>query len=192
MHPHNKHQLRRIFREKRMQLSAGLLNELNGLLLGQAKQLDWGRFKTVHLFLPIHGNHEPDTYAIADWLRSAYPGLRLAVSRSDRETGGMTPILWDSHTVLKENSWKIPEPENGTPIALHEIDAFLVPLLVFDKKGNRIGYGKGFYDRFLSGCRPDAARIGLSLFDPIDEISDLNAYDIPLTMCLTPTNKWAF
>lgn len=189
---YTKHELRQLYREKRIHLSSDNLSLFNELLLYQVKRLDLGGLRTIHLFLPIEGNHEPDTYAIADWLKAKYPQVRLAISKSDSKTSGMTPIIWESQTALKENRWKIPEPENGTPIFPYEIDALFVPLLAFDSKGNRVGYGKGFYDRFLSECRPDAVKIGLSLFDPVTAISDLNEYDIPLNKCITPTKTWTF
>jgi|SRR5690606_9491411 len=192
IYPNDKRQLRRTYREKRMHLSHESLNELNAGLLSGVKRLEWRGFQTVHLFLPIAGNHEPNTLAIAEWLRSTYPEMRLAISTSNNETREMTPVLWDSNTRLVENRWKIPEPGNGTPIDAREIDALFVPLLIFDKTGNRVGYGKGFYDRFLARCRPDAVKIGLSLFDPVEIISDLNPFDVPLDMCITPTKTWSF
>lgn len=68
----------------------------------------------------------------------------------------------------------------------------LIPLLAFDKKGYRVGYGKGFYDRFLADCRPDVVKVGLSVFEPIDEIADLNEFDIKMDFCITPNRVWQF
>jgi 5-formyltetrahydrofolate cyclo-ligase len=48
-----------------------------------------------------------------------------------------------------------------------------VPLLAFDKKGNRVGYGKGFYDAFLSKCKPETIKIGLSFFEAEETIDDV-------------------
>ena len=188
--PQTKQVLRGIYREKRLRLSANVLNQLNTGLLDGVKQLDFSNTQTIHLFLPIAGNHEPDTMAIASWLRGAYPGVRLATSKTTPQT--MSAVSWEPDATLTENQWKIPEPERCQPIAPEEIDALFVPLLAFDKKGHRVGYGKGFYDRFLSDCRPDVVKIGLSLFDPIEAISDLHPHDIPLSLCVTPTRKWVF
>ncbi|WP_257657376.1 5-formyltetrahydrofolate cyclo-ligase [Parapedobacter lycopersici] len=187
-----KHALRQAYREKRIRLSADELNRLNESLLEQVKQFDMVGIRTIHLFLPIKGNHEPDTFAIADWLLERYPGIRLATTQHGKDMQAMTPVIWDRRAPLKENRWKIPEPEQGVSIPADTIDALFIPLLAFDKNGNRVGYGKGFYDRFLDTCRPDALRIGLSLFDPVDAISDLHTHDIPLSHCITPTGRWAF
>lgn len=192
MHRYTKHELRQIYRERRIHLPHDELDRLNGFLLEQAKQLDITGVRTIHLFLPIIGNHEPDTYALADWLRVEHPQIRLAISRSDPATSSMTSVIWENDTPLIENHWKIPEPQSGQPIDIREIDAVFVPLLIFDHNGNRVGYGKGFYDRFLKECRHDTKKIGLSLFDPVPAISDLNEYDIPLDKCVTPTKTWVF
>jgi 5-formyltetrahydrofolate cyclo-ligase len=62
----------------------------------------------------------------------------------------------------------------------------LIPLLAFDKKGNRVGFGKGYYDKFLVHCKPTVLKVGLSFFDPVDEIEDIIGIDIPLDFCVTP------
>jgi 5-formyltetrahydrofolate cyclo-ligase len=73
-----------------------------------------------------------------------------------------------------------------------EIDLVLVPLLTFDKRGHRVGYGKGYYDKFLARCNPYVIKIGLNFYDPVDEISDINAFDIPLDFCVTHHEIYAF
>ncbi|MDQ3180555.1 MAG: 5-formyltetrahydrofolate cyclo-ligase, partial [Acidobacteriota bacterium] len=71
-------------------------------------------------------------------------------------------------------------------IETEKIDIVLVPLLCFDRKGFRVGYGKGFYDRFLKNCRTDCLKIGLSYFAPIKEISDVQDFDVRLDFSITP------
>ena len=69
----------------------------------------------------------------------------------------------------------------------------MLPLLAFDKKGYRVGYGKGFYDRFLLNLKEDALKVGLSLFEVEDDlISDINSYDIPMDICVTPEILYTF
>ena len=67
-----------------------------------------------------------------------------------------------------------------------------VPLLTFDRDGYRIGYGKGFYDKYLAGCREDCIKAGFSYFEPIDSIEDLHEFDISLDLCITPQNVYVF
>jgi 5-formyltetrahydrofolate cyclo-ligase len=67
-----------------------------------------------------------------------------------------------------------------------------VPLLAFDEKGFRVGYGKGFYDRFLKQCKDGGIKIGLSYFNPIDTIEDAGEFDVPLNFCITPQKVYVF
>ena len=83
----------------------------------------------------------------------------------------------------------IPEPIHKA-IYQSNPDLILVPLLGFDKKGNRVGYGKGFYDRFLAKCRSDVLKVGVSFFEPTDRISDVSPFDIRLDYCITPARVW--
>jgi 5-formyltetrahydrofolate cyclo-ligase len=62
-----------------------------------------------------------------------------------------------------------------------------------DSTGHRIGYGKGYYDRFLRTCRPECKKIGLSFFEVMEEtIADAGEHDIPLDACITPTQLVQF
>lgn len=72
------------------------------------------------------------------------------------------------------------------------LDAVLVPLIAFDARGFRVGYGKGFYDRFLKTCRADCLKIGLSLFPPVEKIADTADFDVKLDACATPEKIWRF
>ena len=72
----------------------------------------------------------------------------------------------------------IPEPLDATPVDFHEVDLILVPLLAFDKNKNRIGYGGGFYDRLLNETK--AAKVGLSLSPPLDQLIQKEEWDVPM------------
>lgn len=100
-------------------------------------------------------------------------------------------LLTDS-TILQPNKWNIPEPVNGVEVPASKIDVVFVPLLAFDQLGNRVGYGKGFYDRFLRECRDGIIKVGLSLFEAEDFIEDTDENDIPLDYCVTPKKIYSF
>ncbi|RXR20844.1 5-formyltetrahydrofolate cyclo-ligase [Flavobacterium amnicola] len=143
-----------------------------------------------HLFLPIEAQKEVNTEFLLQIL--AGRDKEVVVSKSDFETGSMTHYLLTDNTKLKVNNYGIPEPVDGLEVPAHKIDVVFVPLLAYDKKGNRVGYGKGFYDRFLSECKPDVIKIGLSYFDPEERISDLTEHDVKLNFCVTPEGEIQF
>ncbi|WP_114777495.1 5-formyltetrahydrofolate cyclo-ligase [Botryobacter ruber] len=146
--------------------------------------------QTVHVFLPILKNNEVNTWVIIDRLRVEHPEVRVAVPVTDVAQRVLTHHHLTDEAVLLENDWGIPEPQNAHIIQAEEVDVVLLPLLAFDKTGHRVGYGKGFYDRFLADCRPDVLKVGLSLEPPVERIADPNPFDVPLDCAITPESVW--
>lgn len=192
MGPSTKQALRKIYREKRIGLSTEKFHQLHDQLMMQVDALEFGPSQTIHLFLPIAGNKEPDTFAIAGRLRQRYPDMRIVLPKTEPGTHEMKHLIWDANTELVQNHWGIPEPVTGTAVQPQEIDAVFLPLLAFDELGNRVGYGKGYYDRFLAECRQTVRKIGLSLFEAVEAINDVSAHDVAMDLCLTPTRIWTF
>ena len=135
---------------------------------------------------------EVDTHSVVQFLKFSNPGLHIVVPKTGTEGNSMTHYLYDEHTVLVENRYHIMEPAGGERVASSDIDLVLVPLLAFDERGNRVGYGKGFYDRFLAECRKDVIKVGLSFFEAESLIKDTDEFDIPLTYCVTPQKVYEF
>ena len=106
--------------------------------------------------------------------------------------GQMDARLVSSTTQWQKKEWGIPEPQNGVWVAPNFISVMFVPLLAFDKRGYRVGFGKGYYDRFIARCTPNVVTVGLSYFDAVDEITNIMPFDIPLRYCLTPQKVYAF
>lgn len=146
--------------------------------------------QTVHVFLPILKNNEVNTWFIIEKLRLEQPGVRVVVPVTDVVQNVLAHHHLTEEAVLVENAWGIPEPQNAQVIQAHEVDVVLLPLLAFDKSGHRVGYGKGFYDRFLADCRPDVQKIGLSLEPQVEQIADPNPFDVPLDAVVTPEEVW--
>ncbi len=144
----------------------------------------------LHTFISDGFRNEVNTMTVKDYVHNSLPTLRWVAPRIVPGTRQMEHFLWDSTVSLIANRWGIQEPD---PAVSHRIsptllDAILVPLLAYDRVGNRAGYGGGYYDRFLAECNPDALKVGLSFFDPIDLVSDSGAWDIILDYCITPTS----
>jgi 5-formyltetrahydrofolate cyclo-ligase len=104
----------------------------------------------------------------------------------------MTHFLLTDNTKIKKNQYNIPEPIDGLEVQTNKIDIVFVPLLAFDKTGHRVGYGKGFYDKFLSECKPETIKIGLSFFEPEEKIDDIIEDDMNLDYCVTPNSVYKF
>ena len=94
--------------------------------------------------------------------------------------------LYEKNILIKKNNLGIPEPLNGNKIKTKLIEVVFVPLIIVDKIGNRVGYGKGYYDRFLNKCDKKVIKVGLSFFDIIEKIEDTTHNDIRLNFCITP------
>jgi 5-formyltetrahydrofolate cyclo-ligase len=114
------------------------------------------------------------------------------VSKSDFATFEMTHYLLTDNTKFKKNNYNIAEPIDGIEVPVSKIEVVFVPLLAYDEKGNRVGYGKGFYDNFLSKCNPEIIKIGLSFFEPEATIEDISVTDIKLDFCITPNRIISF
>lgn len=146
-------------------------------------------FLYFHLFLQIPEKKEIDTSYILTILQAKDKNVIVPKISG---TSTLLNYLLTDNTLLKKNRWNIPEPLDGITVPANKIEVVFVPLLAFDLKGNRVGYGKGFYDNFLKECTSDVVKIGLSLFEAVEEITDLNPRDVPLDYCVTPKKVYTF
>lgn len=146
----------------------------------------------IHLFLPIKKNNEIDTRHIYERLWHKHPQIRTFVPRVDFENNEIESVEFRKDSNLITNKWGISEPVSGSTLEPKDLDLALIPLLCFDRRGNRVGYGKGFYDRFLAKCRHDCLKVGLSHFEPVNKILDINKHDVGLNLCITPENLYKF
>lgn len=186
----NKKDLRKKYKELRSQLSVTELEELSLTIANQLLKMDIWQKTYYHLFLPIEKQSEINTEYILQIL--AGKDKEIVVSKSDFESGLMTHYLLTDNTKINTNSYGIPEPIDGLEVPVSKIDVVFVPLLAFDKNGHRVGYGKGFYDRFLLESKPETIKIGLSFFEAEESISAILPSDIRLDFCVTPKEIIAF
>ncbi len=187
-----KEQLRILYKEKRKELSIQAIEKFNDLILINFQKIKLPFINCVHTYLASLRLREADTVMLIRYLEFKNPDLKIAVPKIDIHTETMQHFHFNEEVELISNGYGIQEPNNAKEILVNEIDLALVPLLAFDKNGYRVGYGKGYYDKFLSNCRPDAIKIGLSFFDAVDEIEDIDGYDLPLDFCVTPQRLYDF
>lgn len=185
-----KNELREKYKTLRQGLSDTDIETLSLAIANQLLNLEIWHHDFYHLYLPIEEQKEVNSEYILNILSGK--DKNIVVSKSDFETLKMTHYLLTDSTIIKKNTYKIPEPVDGIEIKTEKIDVVFVPLLAYDREGNRVGYGKGFYDRFLSECPEKTLRIGLSFFGPEMHITDTNATDLPLDFCITPEDILEF
>jgi 5-formyltetrahydrofolate cyclo-ligase len=186
----NKKALRTKYKALRKELTEIEIEEKSLAIANEILKLPIWDKTYFHLFLSIEEQKEVNTEFILHLL--AGKDKEIVISKSDFETREMTHFLLTDNTKIKKNEYNIPEPVDGLEVPATKIDVVFVPLLAFDKKGNRVGYGKGFYDKFLTECKPETVKIGLSFFDPEELISDVFESDVLLDYCVTPNGVWAF
>jgi len=186
----HKKELRLHYKSLRAALSEQEIEEKSMAIANQLLHLNCWDKTYYHLFLTIEELKEIDTEFILQIL--AGKDKEIVIAKSDFETRKMTHFLLTDNTKIKKNEYNIPEPMNGLEVPVAMIEVVFVPLLTFDKKGHRIGYGKGFYDQFLAECKPETIKIGLSFFEAEDIIDDVFESDVKLDYCVTPNSIVVF
>jgi 5-formyltetrahydrofolate cyclo-ligase len=163
-------------------MSSGELEDKSQSIAAQFfGEFDIKKQNAIHIFISIARHNELNTFHIINRMLKDFPKVKIGVPKSDFKSLALTSYEYNLDSKLKINKLGIPEPLN-----------VLVPLLCFDKKGNRVGYGKGFYDRYLVNVKPSTIKIGLSLFEPIDQIKDIDSNDVKLNYCIDPVKIHRF
>ena len=185
-----KSELRKKYKSLRQELSQTQIENYSLDIANQLLKLDIWNKSLYHIFLTIEEQKEINT----DYILNILSGKdkNIVISKSNFEDYTMTHYLLTDDTKIKKNHYNIPEPINGIEITSSQLDVIFIPLLAFDKTGNRIGYGKGFYDRFLASCKPDTLKIGLSFFDAENESFKVSQDDVILDYCATPNRIYNF
>lgn len=125
--------------------------------------------------------NEPRTDGIIEQLISS--GKRVAVPVTDTKTNTITPVLYTGRDDLVSGAMGIKEPKSRIAVSPDEISAAVIPGIAFDKGGMRIGFGAGYYDRFLEGFK--GLKIGLCYdFQVYDSIPH-DKHDIPMDVIIT-------
>lgn len=189
-----KSQLRKYYLSKRKAISAEEIiiksQQITDLFF---QNFDLLKVKNIHTFLPIIKHNEINTWLIIRMLQQKFSKIAILIPKIIPENFEIENFPFDEKKLIV-NPWGILEPlgENQDKIESKKIDLVIIPLLIFDKNGNRVGYGKGFYDRFLQQCNPKALKIGVCLEEPIEMIEDVNEFDIKMDFCITPIKIYKF
>ena len=185
-----KNELRIQYKALRRNLSEAEIEEMSLAIANGVLALDIWDKTYFHIFLHIEEQKEVNTEFLLHLLSGK--DKEIIISKSDFITRKMTHFLLTDNTKIKKNEYNIPEPMDGIEVPSSKIQVVFVPLLAFDTKGNRVGYGKGFYDQFLAECQPETIKIGLSFFEAETNITNVFEKDIRLDFCITPKNCYRF
>ena len=184
----NKNNLRKLYLSQRDCLDATAISEQSIEISNQLLKLPIWTFTYYHIFLSIEEKNEIDTAPILSILQGK--DKEIVIPKMNGKL--LTNYLLTDNTVLKKNKWHVPEPVNGLEVPASYLEVVFIPLLAFDSFGNRVGYGKGFYDSLLASCSPNTLKIGLSFFPATETISDIRPEDIGLDYCVTPEKVYCF
>ena len=144
----------------------------------------YGRASSVMAYLPVR-NEVDATVVMTHCLND---GKVLVLPRMDYEANRIV-----AHRVAEPAEQLVlgrmgliePDPARTEPVAPEAIDLVAVPGLVFDRAGNRIGWGRGYYDAFLASLARHACRVGLAYdFQVVDAIEH-DGHDVPMDFIVT-------
>lgn len=122
--------------------------------------IPWGKVRSLHTYAPIAEQNEVDIWPLLRYIWRHQPHITTFVPIMNNLD--MNKLAVNSETSWQKNAFGIPEPVNIPASSLfHQFDIIIVPTLGFDNSGSRLGYGHGYYDRFLT-TQPYAATIGLT------------------------------
>lgn len=183
--------LRTLYKQKRSELSHAVKDKLEDILLIQFQSLHLDIPDTVMTYSPIEAMNEYNPILIEEYCFFKNPAASLIYPVVDKANNDLKAFAVKEDTFFDLNEYDIEEPVNGKEIYPEGVGMMIIPLLAFDESGYRVGYGKGYYDKFISRCRPDVLKVGFSFFDA-EVIDDLNSFDQKMDICITPERIYQF
>ena len=184
-----KSDLRSHYLKLRSKFTSEQIDDFSIEIVNRCLELNLWNKSVYHLFMASEQNKEIDTAHLLSVLQGKDKQIVIPKILDDYV---LEHYLLVDQTPLKMSHWGIPEPQSGIKINSNQIEVVFVPLLIFDLQGHRIGYGKGYYDRFLAKCRTETIKVGLSYFDPIERIEDIQSHDIPINFGITRDRIYEF
>lgn len=182
----NKRELRQAYLQKRLALSQETRDRYSTQMITSYLETIAGRsIRYVHIYLPIIERGEFDTFRLMDSVSGIYPNVTFVIPKSNFKDHSLRHYLVNERLKLSKTRYGLTEPVSGEEADLKLIDEVIVPLLCVDRKGYRLGYGAGFYDRFLAGIDIKIRKIGFSFFKPLDYLP-VEPHDLPLDHVIFP------
>lgn len=174
--------LRKSVKKNRLEIPDSVYQERSAAIVHHLKSLDFLHAGiTLHAFLPILRKREPDISAVFPYWSEN--GVRIAVPETESSHFDLLHLQYLPGEPLSEDAWGVSVPQNKRYIFRNELDVILVPLLAADYEGHRLGYGKGFYDRFLASSAIPA--IGVCYSDEVFETIPYESHDVKIAGLVT-------
>jgi 5-formyltetrahydrofolate cyclo-ligase len=172
-----KHTLRNQLKAQRLQMGRAQARVLSSRIIQQVLEcIDWSEVQSIHIYQPIHGQREVDTTTLFEAIWRQYPEIKTATWKKV----GDDFVAW----------WLDSAGPKSSVAAGYRFSVIIVPVLGFNDSLHRIGYGGGFYDRFLL-AQPEAITIGLCYeFGRVDSFRR-EAHDIPLRHIITESRSYS-
>jgi 5-formyltetrahydrofolate cyclo-ligase len=186
-----KREIRKEYLERRGKLTQALKLSLDRQLADRFfSSINLLPVRWLHTYLPRARSNEPDTWLLIDRLRREFPQTLVAVPRMG-PADSMEHIVYEGLHQVRESQLGIPEPVNGTPADIARLNLVVCPLVCADVNGHRLGYGKGYYDRFLSRLPAGCLKVGLSYFEPLPALP-VDEWDVAIDLLVTPKEAYDF
>ena len=180
----NKDQLRKRALRKRTRLKNEIIEKLSIKISKNISKNFKLEKLNIHLFYPISNKKEVNTWHIHNILNQRD---KIFTSVYNNYLNKWECVSFRPNTNFNKGKYNVPQPIEYQKEEFETIDIILIPLLVFDSSGQRIGYGKGIYDSILSSTKKNCIKVGLSLMECSNILIDFQDHDISLDYCQTPT-----
>lgn len=184
-----KSEIRKVYLEKKGSLTESEVHSLSEKIFANfLSEFDLKDNQKIHCFLSIPEKGEVETKLFLNYFFKSK--IRVFVPKIVK--GKLIALEITEETPLIENSWGIKEPAGNEDCGVKDYDFIITPLLYCDEFGSRVGYGKGFYDRFFAEINSNAMKVGVSFFPPNEKVEDVSEFDVPLNYLVTPTEVLSF
>lgn len=176
-----KKELRRIFLKTRSELAAEDIIEKSAKIMSRLFSLSEFRGAKTIMFYVDAGNEVKTRDGITKALSE---GKRVVVPKV-KKGYGLLAIEIKSLDELSPGTFGILEPAGEKGISPEEIDLVVVPGVAFDKRGNRMGYGAGYYDSFLPKLRPEVKKVAVAFEMQVTDSLPAEEHDVKMDLIIT-------